>query len=73
MSNTKSKNKTNTVGLKLLNQLLLGVELQKLYQMADWRIRPLPEGMQDYARSDTHYLIPTYLVLMNFFELNGVN
>ena len=48
--------------------MLLGVELDKLYQMADWRIRPLPNGMQDYARSDTHYLIPAYFVLMSLFE-----
>ncbi|KAI9754076.1 MAG: Carboxy-terminal domain (CTD) phosphatase [Chaenotheca gracillima] len=29
----------------------------KQYQMADWRIRPLPEPMFNYARSDTHFLL----------------
>lgn len=29
----------------------------KRYQMADWRIRPLPEEMLHYARSDTHFLL----------------
>ncbi|KAK5863407.1 hypothetical protein PBY51_000437 [Eleginops maclovinus] len=32
------------------------VESDKRYQLADWRIRPLPEEMVQYARSDTHYL-----------------
>ncbi|KAI9809628.1 MAG: hypothetical protein M1825_000060 [Sarcosagium campestre] len=32
----------------------------KKYQMADWRIRPLPTEMFDYARSDTHFLLYIY-------------
>ena len=31
--------------------------LKKKYQLADWRIRPLTDGMLDYARSDTHSLL----------------
>lgn len=30
------------------------------YQRADWRIRPLPDDMFAYARSDTHYLLYIY-------------
>lgn len=37
----------------------------KQYQMADWRIRPLPEKMFDYARSDTHFLLYIYDNLRN--------
>lgn len=33
--------------------------------MADWRTRPLPQGMFDYARSDTHYLLFIYDALRN--------
>lgn len=33
------------------------VDAQKQYQMADWRVRPLPKELFDYARSDTHYLL----------------
>lgn len=33
-----------------------GIELDKKFQLADWRIRPLPQEMLAYARSDTHYL-----------------
>ena len=37
----------------------------KQYQMADWRIRPLPEAMFNYARSDTHFLLYVYDNLRN--------
>ncbi|PWH11903.1 MAG: hypothetical protein DDG60_15725 [Anaerolineae bacterium] len=33
------------------------VELDKRYQKADWGMRPLPPGLIDYARLDTHYLL----------------
>ncbi|MCX7754454.1 MAG: HRDC domain-containing protein [Anaerolineales bacterium] len=33
------------------------VELDKRYQKADWGARPLPPGLIDYARLDTHYLL----------------
>jgi exosome complex exonuclease RRP6 len=36
------------------------IEANKKYQLADWRIRPLPTEMLDYARSDTHYLLYIY-------------
>ncbi|KAG9023935.1 exosome nuclease subunit [Tulasnella sp. JGI-2019a] len=32
----------------------------KRYQLADWRIRPLPAEMLYYARSDTHFLLFVY-------------
>ncbi|KAF8713286.1 hypothetical protein RHS03_00958, partial [Rhizoctonia solani] len=37
----------------------------KQYQLADWRIRPLPEEMLHYARADTHYLLHIYDNLRN--------
>ncbi|CEL07909.1 hypothetical protein ASPCAL11063 [Aspergillus calidoustus] len=46
--------------LKFLLQKFVNFEADKKYQMADWRIRPLPSGMFDYARSDTHYLLYIY-------------
>nr|XP_056721374.1 exosome component 10 [Euleptes europaea] len=36
------------------------VNANKQYQLADWRIRPLPEEMAHYARDDTHYLLYIY-------------
>ena len=32
----------------------------KKYQLADWRLRPLTQEMQKYAREDTHYLLYIY-------------
>ncbi|KAF8606994.1 hypothetical protein BDV93DRAFT_542586 [Ceratobasidium sp. AG-I] len=37
----------------------------KQYQLADWRIRPLPEEMLHYARADTHFLLHIYDQLQN--------
>ncbi|CAB1433245.1 unnamed protein product [Pleuronectes platessa] len=36
------------------------VDSDKRYQLADWRIRPLPDEMFQYARADTHYLLYIY-------------
>ncbi|XP_013876478.1 exosome complex component 10 [Austrofundulus limnaeus] len=36
------------------------VDSDKRYQLADWRIRPLPDEMIQYARTDTHYLLYIY-------------
>ncbi|MBN3326175.1 EXOSX protein, partial [Atractosteus spatula] len=43
-----------------LLKLYCGVDSDKQYQLADWRIRPLPEEMFQYARADTHYLLYVY-------------
>ena len=43
--------------LAYLLKTFANVDAAKQYQMADWRIRPLPEVMFNYARSDTHYLL----------------
>lgn len=37
----------------------------KKYQLADWRVRPLPSILFDYARSDTHFLLSIYDTLRN--------
>ncbi|RMD41093.1 hypothetical protein DV735_g4042, partial [Chaetothyriales sp. CBS 134920] len=53
---------------KSLKYLLLrfaDFEAQKQYQLADWRLRPLPTELIDYARSDTHYLLNVYDQLRN--------
>ena len=36
------------------------MQADKRYQLADWRIRPLPQEMLLYARMDTHYLLYMY-------------
>jgi len=37
-----------------------GVTLNKKYQRANWGLRPLPPAQLDYARLDTHYLLPLH-------------
>jgi exosome complex exonuclease RRP6 len=48
------------LALAFLLQHYCDVVVNKEYQVADWRMRPLPQEMIDYARSDTHYLIYIY-------------
>lgn len=33
------------------------IDADKSFQLADWRMRPLPEELISYARQDTHYLL----------------
>ena len=46
--------------LKYLLHKFCEFEADKSYQLADWRIRPLSDGMIKYARSDTHFLLYIY-------------
>lgn len=45
-------------GLAALLEKYFGVTLEKKHQRADWSLRPLPQGMLDYAVLDTHHLLP---------------
>ncbi|TAQ84719.1 hypothetical protein B7494_g6954 [Chlorociboria aeruginascens] len=46
--------------LAFLLKKFIDFDADKQYQLADWRIRPLPEEMFSYARSDTHFLLYIY-------------
>jgi ribonuclease D len=46
------------VGLGAILKAEFGVQLDKRYQRANWGQRPLPADLMNYARLDTHYLIP---------------
>jgi hypothetical protein len=43
--------------LAALLQLYCGFTADKTYQTADWTQRPLSPAMQEYARTDVHYLL----------------
>ena len=45
------------ISLANLSKLYLNLHLSKLYQTADWRIRPLPKAMLEYARKDSRVLL----------------
>ncbi|KAI1139394.1 ribonuclease H-like domain-containing protein [Hypoxylon sp. FL0543] len=51
--------------LAYLLKRFVDFDADKKYQLADWRIRPIPEEMFYYARSDTHYLLYIYDNLRN--------
>ncbi|CAN3375770.1 hypothetical protein DIURU_003800 [Diutina rugosa] len=45
----------------------------KKYQLADWRVRPLPAPMVNYARADTHFLLYIYDQMRNkLAEIDGI-
>lgn len=47
-------------GLAYLLKHYCDVSVDKKYQLADWRVRPLSAEMLLYARQDTHYLLYIY-------------
>ncbi|EHA8589139.1 protein RRP6-like 2 [Cocos nucifera] len=51
--------------LEYLLHYFCGVNANKEYQHADWRLRPLPDEMLKYAREDTHYLLHIYDLMTN--------
>ena len=60
------------VGLGALLEQHFGIHLQKRYQRADWGQRPLPPEMLDYARLDTHFLLPLRDILYRQLEEKGL-
>ena len=52
---------------RLLNHYLQ-VPVDKTFQVADWRIRPLPAPMLKYAREDAHYLLRLYTTLVTLMD-----
>jgi ribonuclease D len=46
------------IGLGSLLEKYFGVQMNKKYQRANWGRRPLKAEMLEYARLDSHYLIP---------------
>ncbi|KAK6543172.1 exosome nuclease subunit [Orbilia ellipsospora] len=51
--------------LAFLLKKYINFDADKSYQLADWRVRPIPKEMLDYARSDTHFLLYIYDNLKN--------
>src|SRR5688500_6113124 len=44
-------------GLAALLERFFGLKLDKKHQRADWSMRPLTQGMLDYAAQDTEFLL----------------
>lgn len=56
---------TDLPSLARLLSTNLHVPVDKTFQIADWRIRPLPPPMLKYAREDAHFLLQLYTVLVS--------
>eukprot|EP00397_Hematodinium_sp_SG-2012_P004499 GEMP01004511.1.p1 GENE.GEMP01004511.1~~GEMP01004511.1.p1 ORF type:complete len:1099 (+),score=243.05 GEMP01004511.1:40-3336(+) len=54
--------------LRNLYELKCGFSPDMKHQTSDWRQRPLPDAMIEYARSTTHYLLYAYDVLKQDLE-----
>lgn len=50
-------NGIKSFGLAALLEQFFGVKLDKKHQRADWSLRPLTQGMLDYAAQDTRHLL----------------
>jgi ribonuclease D len=60
------------VGLGAVLTEEFGIQLDKRQQRANWGQRPLPAYLLDYARLDTHYLIPLRDRLLPELQRQGV-
>ena len=58
-------------GLSHLTKEILGVELEKTSQKANWAKRPLTDKMSEYALNDTKHLQPLAKVLKTELEATG--
>ncbi len=59
------------VGLDALLERYFHVQLDKRHQKADWAERPLSAERMEYARLDTHYLIPLRQILGEELQQSG--
>jgi ribonuclease D len=60
------------VGLGSILEAEFNIQADKRHQRANWGQRPLPGYLLDYARQDTHYLIPLCEKLEHQLEEKGL-
>lgn len=53
------------LSLAFLLKHYCNIDADKTFQLADWRMRPLPEQLMKYAQQDTHYLLYIYDMMTN--------
>lgn len=59
------------VSFDYLASNLCGAKTNKYFQVAEWRLRPLPKVMVKYSRGDSHYLIYIYAVLIELLTTSN--
>ena len=60
------------VGLGSIIEEEFNIQVDKRHQRANWGQRPLPDFLLDYARQDTHHLIPLQKILHHQLEEKGL-
>jgi ribonuclease D len=60
------------LGLDALLEEIVGIQVNKKYQRANWGKRPLADDMLQYAQVDTHYLIKIRHTLAAELEKKGL-
>ncbi|CAI2360287.1 unnamed protein product [Moneuplotes crassus] len=65
MMRTVSSSEPLMTSFDYLVSAFLGFKANKFFQRAEWRLRPLPKVMLNYARADSHYLLFIYAVLID--------
>ena len=58
--------------LSHLLEVYCGLTVDKKHQKSDWRLRPIPNDMLQYAQTDTHYLLYIYEQMKNQLLVKGV-
>ncbi|KAL7030363.1 hypothetical protein ACKWTF_006626 [Chironomus riparius] len=53
------------LSLAFLLKHYCNIDADKSFQLADWRMRPLPENLLKYAQQDTHYLLYIFDKIVN--------
>ncbi len=61
---------TPNISFKNLVKSFLGYDVDKLPQLADWRIRPLPEELKEYAINDSRFLLKCWFLLITESDLS---
>ena len=63
MERTAGQNNAPMPSFKFLWTKYLGIEPNKFFQVAEWRLRPVPKVMLNYCRADSHYLLYLYSII----------
>lgn len=52
------------ISLQKLVQHYFNITIDKTFQVADWRIRPIPKSMIEYAASDSYWVLRAFLEMV---------
>lgn len=62
----------NLPGLGRISKEMFSVDIDKTFQCAEWRIRPIPEGMLEYAITDSYLMIPLFWHFINNIDCEAL-